>query len=197
MFFLTKPSPERLEQLWTVCRSLPLSYPHPGSTRGSVLRGYAMACHRIRLGSGVGAFSAASQALADLKMLRLGWIEPCGSSRPGQRLGPPAAGALVATLARVFGLWSLNVCRVVYLVDESGSTRRFGFAQATLAGHAEQGEERFLVEWDLANDAVWYELLVHSRPGRLLTWLGYPLVRRLQRRFVQDSLGRVRGSWAS
>ena len=42
----------------------------------------------------------------------------------------------------------MNAGRVVYLVDEDGPVPRFGFAYGTLPGHAESGEERFLVEWD-------------------------------------------------
>jgi uncharacterized protein (UPF0548 family) len=65
-----------------------------------------------------------------------------------------------------------------------------------LPGHVESGEERFQVEWDRDDNSVWYDILAFSRPNRLLIRLGYPVVRRLQKRFARDSaqsmLGAVR-----
>jgi uncharacterized protein (UPF0548 family) len=72
-------------------------------------------------------------------------------------------------------------------VDEAGPVARFGFAYGTLPGHAESGEERFLVEWDRTGDAVRYDVLAFSRPRHPLARLGYPLTRRAQRRFARDS----------
>jgi len=34
---------------------------------------------------------------------------------------------------------------------------------------------------------VWYDILAFSRPNQLLTRLGYPMVRRTQNRFGQES----------
>ena len=95
---------------------------------------------------------------------------------------------LIGTLARVFGLWAVNVCRIVYVVDEEGPVTRYGLAYGTLPGHAEIGEERFLVEWQRDDDSVWFDIRAVSKPGNLLTRLAYPLTRRLQRRFGHDSL---------
>jgi uncharacterized protein (UPF0548 family) len=94
---------------------------------------------------------------------------------------------VVAVVARVLGVWWVNACRVVYAVDEAGPVCRFGFAYGTLPGHAESGEERFQVEWDRSDDAVYYDILAFSRPRHLLARLGYPLTRRTQRRFARDS----------
>jgi uncharacterized protein (UPF0548 family) len=93
----------------------------------------------------------------------------------------------VAVIARLFGLWWLNACRIVYVVDEGGPVQRYGFAYGTLLEHAESGEERFTVEWHEPDDAVWYEILAFSRPHHVLARLGYSLARRLQRRFARDS----------
>ena len=68
-----------------------------------------------------------------------------------------------------------------------GPIGKFGFAYGTLPGHVESGEERFLVEWDRGDDGVWYDILAFSRPNHILTRLGYPVVRRLQKRFGRDS----------
>ena len=88
---------------------------------------------------------------------------------------------MVAILARSIGLWWLNACRIVYVVDEDGPVKRFGFAYGTLPDHAGSGEERFLVEWDRADDSVWYDILAFSRPRHFLARLGYPWVRRTQK----------------
>ena len=71
--------------------------------------------------------------------------------------------------------------------EGEGSRARFGFAYGTLPGHVEMGEELFLVEWDRVTDAVTYSILAFSRPRHPLARIGRPLVRRLQRRFREDS----------
>ena len=81
----------------------------------------------------------------------------------------------------------MNACRVVYTVGDTGPLSKFGFAYGTLPGHVESGEERFLVEWDRSDDAVWYDIIAFSRPHQFSARLGYPVVRRLQKRFGRDS----------
>lgn len=100
---------------------------------------------------------------------------------------PIQVGTDVAVSVHHFGFYSLNACRIVYVVDEEDPVKRFGFAYGTLAEHAESGEERFAVEWDRGEDTVWYDILAFSRPRNLLARLGYPLSRLLQKRFAEDS----------
>jgi uncharacterized protein (UPF0548 family) len=100
---------------------------------------------------------------------------------------PLEVGQIVAIMGRAVGFWWLNSCRIVYTVDESGETTKFGFAYGTLPGHVESGEERFLIEWNRDTDQVFYDILAFSRPNHILTRLGYPLVRRSQKRFGRDS----------
>jgi uncharacterized protein (UPF0548 family) len=100
---------------------------------------------------------------------------------------PIVVGTDVAVSVHHFGFYSLNACRIVYLVDEEGAVKRFGFAYGTLAEHAESGEERFTVEWNRADNTVWYDILAFSRPRQLLARLGYPLSRSLQKRFAEGS----------
>jgi uncharacterized protein (UPF0548 family) len=98
------------------------------------------------------------------------------------------AGTTVAVLAKVFGFWSLNAARIVYVIDERDTDKaRFGFAYGTLPDHVERGEERFTVEWG-ADDSVWYDICAFSRPKHPLARLGFPMTRMLQKRFVRDSL---------
>ena len=110
-------------------------------------------------------------------MFDMEWIELC---RPNAPIEP---GSTVAVLARHFGFWSLNVCRIVYVLDEP---RRYGYAYGTLPEHAETGEERFTVEWR-EDDSVWYDIRAFSRDKHPLAKTAYPLSRMLQARFRRDS----------
>jgi uncharacterized protein (UPF0548 family) len=113
-------------------------------------------------------------------MFNMPWLRLDRTSAPIQ------VGTDVAVFVHHFGFYSLNACRIVYVVDEEDPVKRFGFAYGTLAEHAESGEERFTVEWD-RGDTIWYDILAFSRPRNLLARLGYPLSRLLQKRFAEDS----------
>jgi uncharacterized protein (UPF0548 family) len=121
------------------------------------------------------------EAIRAWRMFSMPWVHLYWPSAPIR------AGTDVAVLIRHFGFYSLNACRIVYVVDEGGPIKRFGFAYGTLAEHAESGEERFTVEWDRAEDSVWYDILAFSRPKQMLARLGYPLSRLLQKRFAESS----------
>jgi uncharacterized protein (UPF0548 family) len=136
---------------------------------------------RIKLGAGESVFHAARAALQRWEQFRLGWVEAWSPTTPIR------TGEVVAVMGRAIGLWWLNSCRIVYVVDDSGPICRFGFAYGTLPGHVESGEERFLLEWDRDSDDVWYDIFAFSRPNHILTRRGYPLVRRYQKRFGRDS----------
>lgn len=69
-------------------------------------------------------------------------------------------------------------CRVVYVVDEQD---RRGFAYGTLPGHAESGEELFLVRYDPATDCVHAEVRAFSRHATWWSRLGAPLTSAVQR----------------
>ena len=111
-------------------------------------------------------------------MFDLGWVR----ARP-ERAGIEA-GTSVAVLVRYSGLWFLNACRIVYVLDEP---TRFGFAYGTLGAHAESGEERFTVERRM-DGSVHYGIFAFSRPRLLAARVGYPFSRGLQRRFARDSM---------
>ena len=143
--------------------------------------GYVVDHTRIKLGEGEEVFTRAKAALGRWEQFRLGWVEAWSPETPIE------TGEVVAVVARQFGLWWLNACRIVYVVDEAGPIRRFGFAYGTLPDHAGTGEERFLVEWDRASGEVWYDILAFSRPHQILTRLGYPYMRRVQKRFGRES----------
>jgi uncharacterized protein (UPF0548 family) len=53
--------------------------------------------------------------------------------------------------------------------------------------HAEAGEELFEVFMDSSSDQVMYRLRAASRPRAAVAWIGYPVVRALQRRCRRES----------
>jgi uncharacterized protein (UPF0548 family) len=181
MLLLRKPSAEVIRRFLTAQAKQDFTYPMVGATATTPPAGYVVDHTRIRLGDGEAVFTAAKAALTRWRQFDLGWLEAWSPETPIQ------PGEVVAVLARAVGVWWLNACRIVYLVDEAGPISKFGFAYGTLPDHAGSGEERFLIEWDRADNSVWYDVLAFSRPQQLLIRLGYPLVRRKQKRFGWES----------
>ena len=181
MFSLRMPSTESIRRILSEQAKLDFSYSPVGATAHTPPAGYVVDRTRIELGAGESVFLAAKAALQRWEHFRLGWVEPWPPETPIQ------SGEVVAIMAWTAGLWTLNCCRIVYVVDEAGPIKRFGFAYGTLPGHVESGEELFQIEWDQDINSVWYDILAFSRPNHFLTRLGYPLVRHTQKRFGRDS----------
>lgn len=181
MFLLREPSAAAIESFLAAERHRPLSYSEVGASRGPAPAGYNVDHNRVLLGSGEEAFARAVSAIRSWQMFNLGWC------RLYPRGAPVEVGTTVGVLVRHFGFWSLNACRIVYLLEERGAVRKYGFAYGTVAEHVEVGEERFSVEWDEVEGSVWYDLYAFSRPGHLLARAAYPLSRALQRRFAKES----------
>lgn len=186
MLLLRKPSNDSIRQFLDDQRSLDFSCSAVGATAKNPPPGYVVDHTRITLGNGERVFSAAKAALRRWEQFQLGWLEAWSSQTPIQ------SGEVVAVIAHVAGFWWLNACRIVYVVDEHVPIHRFGFAYGTLPGHLESGEERFLLEWDQNEGSVWYDIFAFSRPNHLLTKIGYPFVRRMQRRFGRESAAAMR-----
>ncbi len=143
--------------------------------------GYVVDHNRVLLGRGEETFARAVDALRGWRMFDVGWVRICWPSTPIQ------VGEAAAVLGKHYGFWSLNACRVVYLIKEEDEVQRSGFAYGTLTEHAESGEERFTVEWN-EDDEVWYDLYAFSKPNNALARIGKPFARALQRRFARDSM---------
>ncbi|HWN08114.1 MAG TPA: DUF1990 domain-containing protein [Pyrinomonadaceae bacterium] len=186
MILARKPSDQTITRFIESQSRLPFSYPETGATRTQPPSGFAVDHHRIMLGSGHEIYERATAALQQWKQFDLGWVSVVPSGLPIE------VGTTVAVLAQTFGLWTLNACRIVYLVGEVGEVKRFGFAYGTLPDHVEQGEERFTIEWRQEDDSVWYDILAFSRPRHPLAKLMRPIVRQLQKNFARDSLARMR-----
>ena len=181
MFTLTAPSEDEIRRFISKQSDSGFSYPEVGASATAVPTGYNVDRNRIQLGSGEGTWQRAAEAIRKWRMFSMPWVNLHFASAPIQ------VGTDVAVSVHHLGFYSLNACRIVYVVDEDVPIKRFGFAYGTLAEHAESGEERFTVEWNREDDGVWYDILAFSRPRQMLARLGYPLSRLLQKRFAQGS----------
>jgi uncharacterized protein (UPF0548 family) len=184
---LFKPTEEQLRSCLDTQSRCDFTYPAVGASAHEPPPGFTLDHNRVCLGQGPAVFESACHALRRWQMFATPWT----AIFPGD--SPIEPGRVVAMQARAFGLWWLNACRIVYVVDEVG---RFGFAYGTLPSHVECGEERFLIERD-ADDRVWYDVRAFSRPRHPLVRLAYPLARRLQLRFVADSQAAMRNCVAA
>lgn len=187
MFLLRQPSEAVIQQFISFQDALPFSYREVGATRSDAPpAGYTVDHNRIRLGEGENTYQLAVSALQSWKQFELGWVTIVPLSTPVE------VGRTVAVQANTFGFWSLSAARIVYLIEEVGSMKRFGFAYGTLPDHVECGEERFTIEWHKDNDdSVWYDIYAFSRPQHPFVRLGLPIARTLQKRFARESLANM------
>jgi uncharacterized protein (UPF0548 family) len=181
-FSLTRPSTAAVSAFRTVNERAAFSYTALGESASGRPSGYTVDHNRIQLGSGEALWTCACAALENWRMFPRPWaaLEPVEQ--------PINVGSTFIMIAHAYGLWWMNGCRIVYRLDERLSDRqRHGFAYGTLTSHVEEGEERFMIE-RLADDSVWYDLRAFSRPRYWPVRLFHPLARRLQKRFVRESL---------
>lgn len=183
MFLTRRPSQSKIEQFLERSQGLPLSYEPIGIAQKSP-RGYKVDEANSIIGRGEDSFARAKQALMNWKQFELGWVElhPRGA--------PIEVGTVVGVLVRHLGFWSLNGCRVVYVMDED--EMKYGLAYGTLANHAELGEEIFEVSFDPASQDVTYRIRAVSKAHAAAARIGYPYTRFLQERFRRDSIAAMR-----
>jgi len=167
-------------------RGRPLSYSEVGATGDGSARpdvvGYSHDHDRVRLGAGDAVWERARAALCAWRMFEVEGVRLCWPDAPIR------VGTDVAVLARLAPLWTVNACRIVHLVETGGEAERFGFAYGTLAGHAIDGEEAFVVERRRDDASVWWERRAFSRPRHPLARIGRPWLRRIQARFGVESV---------
>src|SRR5262245_59383041 len=111
MLSLRKPPANQLRDFLVAQSKLDLTYSAVGATAAVPPAGYVVDRTRIKLGEGARTFAAAKAALKRWEHFRLGWVEAWPLETPIQ------VGQVVAVIARLFGLWCLNACRIVYVVD--------------------------------------------------------------------------------
>jgi uncharacterized protein (UPF0548 family) len=180
LLFWSRPGRNEIVRFLDSQAGRDFSYAEVGQSRGPMPPGFTIDQNRVQLGTGAETFERAKAAVCAWKMFEYPRVTLCWPNTP---IEPDRC---VAVLVSHWGFWSLNAARIVYVIDEQGDVTRFGFAYGTLPDHAEIGEERFSVEWNRADDSVWYDLRAFSRPG-MLAKLVYPLSRRLQLEFAAES----------
>jgi uncharacterized protein (UPF0548 family) len=195
MVSISYPSEQKVGE--TLAERGPYSYEWVGATRSREFPdGFDHDRNAVCLGQGDAAFARAVTALRAWEMFPAPWVKiETGPDRD------PFVGQTVAMVARAWGLWWRSGARVVYVTDEpypwegdggeEGVVRRSGFAYGTLESHVEQGEESFMVV-QYRDGRVFYRLEAFSRPRLWIVKLAKPLARRLQRRFVRESLARMK-----
>jgi len=180
MLMVRRPSVREIDAFLARQARTSLSYAAVGATAETAApHGFTTDSNRAYLGRGADTFRSAAAALRRWEMFDLGWVHLRADR------APPSPGTNVAVTVQLAGLWWLNACRVVYIVEEP---RRFVLAYGTLEDHAESGEERFSADWTAGDDSVWYEIVAFSRPRHPLARFGRPFARAVQRRFARDSL---------
>ena len=148
--------------------ALPLTYSEVGATDGPLPAGY----HHVQKSAVIGRGRRRFEEAADQGM-RWGMLRGAGL-----RVEPTSEVAAVGSEVIVHLGLVRAPCRVVYVVDEPD---RRGFAYGTLPGHAESGEERFVVCYDPATDEAYAEVVAFSRHATWWSKLGSPVTSVIQR----------------
>jgi uncharacterized protein (UPF0548 family) len=148
--------------------ALQLTYAEVGATAGPLPAGY----HHVQKSAVIGRGRRQFEEAADNGM-RWGMLRGAGL-RVEATTEVAAVGSEVIVRLGPVG----SPCRVVYLVDEP---ERRGFAYGTLPGHAESGEERFVVRYDPATDEVFADVTAFSRHATWWSRLGSPVTSVAQR----------------
>jgi uncharacterized protein (UPF0548 family) len=148
--------------------ALPLSYTEVGATAGPLPAGY----HHVQKSAVIGRGRRRFEDAAD-KGMRWGMLRGAGLRIEATTEVAAVGSEVIVRLGPVQA-----PCRVVYIVDEPDLR---GFAYGTLPGHAESGEERFVVRYDSASDEVVAEVTAFSRHATWWSRLGSPVTSVAQR----------------
>ena len=189
MLRLTRTNGTTVEGLMDLARSAALSSPTLLALGKGLLGpsppGFAHDLSRTEVGRGERLFDAARAAFQKWEQFDLGWVRVAN--------GFPAIvpGELVAVEAHTVYVWSVNFSRITEVVDTSV---RFGFLCTTTKLHVEEGQERFVLEFNPDSGCVSYVIEAVSRPRHFLARVAYPFSRAMQHRFARDSHDRMRRS---
>ena len=186
LYYLRQPKPEQLAEL-AMQQSLEApSYTEVGRTLSpGVPAGYRPVQASRTVGNGVDCFTRSRSAIES-------WA---GHRHTGAVLYPPQlpieTGKTVVVALKIGPVWTTAACRIVAVVDEPD---RFGFAYGTLPHHSVRGEEAFLVTRDPTSGTVEFKISAFSSPKSVLTRLGGPIGRVVQRLMARRYLDGFQGS---
>lgn len=145
-----------------------LTYPEVGATAGAMPAGYRHIRRSAKIGRGRERFE---QAAAE--GLRWGMLRGAGLRVEATTEAAAEGADVLVHMGPV-----LAPCRVVYVVDEPD---RRGFAYGTLPGHAECGEELFMVRFDPGTGDVHAEVAAFSKHATWWSRLASPVTSAVQR----------------
>ena len=148
--------------------ALPLTYSEVGATAGTLPDGF----HHVQKSAVIGRGRRRFEEAADAGM-RWGMLRGAGLRVEATSEVAAKGSEVIVHLGPVQA-----PCRVVYVVDEPD---RRGFAYGTLPGHAESGEEQFMVRYHPATDEVFAEVVAFSRHATWWSRLGAPITAVIQR----------------
>ncbi len=187
VFRIFAPAAETWRSAVGAAANAPFSYAPVGGTGGPLPAGFDHDVQRLVVGRGEASWRRAVAALRRWKQFDQPWIR---FHDPDLAIAP---GAVVAFSSWQYGVWALNLCRIVDVFDvPEGPVARFGFAHGTLEGHTVAGEERFELAWDRVTDEVSFEIRKFSRLRHWMVRAFGPLARSLQKRFSREALESVR-----
>jgi uncharacterized protein (UPF0548 family) len=187
MFSIKRPSIDFIELQVALLKDADFNYPDVEITQQTEAKGYNVDHNRVELGQGADLYARACAALRGWTMFDLGWVTQARECKDV----PIEKGAIAVIVSYQLGLYTMNCSKIVYTIEEHGETERFGFAYGTLPVHVEAGEERFMIEWNRADNRVFYDVLAFSKPYHWLTKIGYPFARYCQRCFGRDTKARM------
>jgi uncharacterized protein (UPF0548 family) len=148
--------------------ALRLTYSEVGATAGPLPAGYHHVLKSAVIGSGRSRFEDAAD-----KGMRWGMLRGAGLRVEATTEVAAVGSEVIVHLGPVPA-----PCRVVYVVDEPDQR---GFAYGTLPGHAESGEERFVVRYDPATEEVHADVTAFARHAIWWSRLGSPVTSVAQR----------------
>jgi uncharacterized protein (UPF0548 family) len=183
MFSFARPDKAQVERLLREAAHLKPACPDLLHLREGVVAvhlpwGFSHDVTLSEIGRGERVFDRARRAIEAWRHFDLGWVQV---ANPEAHIG---LGEGVAVQALTAGLWTLNISRITATID---MPERFGFLYATTELHVEEGQERFLLEFDRVSGRVLYLIEAVSRPRHVLARLGWPFARVMQARFRKDS----------
>ncbi len=182
MLFLRKPGIETIRGFLVRQSKLDFTYSAVGChVRQSSPPGYAIRSLAHQLGEGESAYEAAKRGAKELGSVRLGWLEAGPEGTPIQ------TNAMVAILARTFGIWWLNACRIVLVIEEVGNGESIRLRLMNFTG-PRRNRRGAISSWNGIKRTTesWFDILAFSRPHHILTRLAYPIVRMTQKRFGRN-----------
>src|SRR5256884_993693 len=112
MFCLSKPSRDSICAFISSQKIERFSYGEVGCSRHGAPKGYTVDHNRVSLGQGADIYERAKNAVRGWKMFDMPWIVLCWPDVPIE------TGATVAALVSHAGFWSLNACRIAYVLQE-------------------------------------------------------------------------------